>query len=219
MWARVHVYIPSIVISLLLFYFASCVIPMEDGFHFLIHCPLCKQERDVTFSNITFTHPEFCGFYDENKFTFLLENTDQEYWHRLPNWYINQFESRQKRPKLRTTRFLPSPIQGDLWFKLLYSEERWWSRWLLYAFWLLLILPHDGFRCSKRILSDRLENFPDLVHSALCGPYSFFYSTRHILCVMYFTCICARIHMYVSPTFIYMYTNFRCNSEILTPPR
>ena len=51
---------------------------VEDEIHFLIHCPLYKHERDATFSNITRTHPEFQDLSDENKFIFLLENTDQQ---------------------------------------------------------------------------------------------------------------------------------------------
>ena len=51
---------------------------VEDEIHFLIHCPLYNHERDATFSNITRTHPEFHDLSDENKFIFLLENTDQQ---------------------------------------------------------------------------------------------------------------------------------------------
>ena len=51
---------------------------VEDEIHLLIHCPLYNHERDATFSNITRTHPEFHDLSDENKFIFLLENTDQQ---------------------------------------------------------------------------------------------------------------------------------------------
>ena len=51
---------------------------VEDEIHFPIHCPLYKHERDVIFSNITLSHPEFCGLSDEKKFTYIFENTDQQ---------------------------------------------------------------------------------------------------------------------------------------------
>ena len=51
---------------------------LEDEAHFLIRCSLYKREREVLFSNVLKIHPGFSDMSDENKFVFLLENTDQQ---------------------------------------------------------------------------------------------------------------------------------------------
>ena len=51
---------------------------LEDETHFLIHCSLYKREREVLFSNVLIIHTGFSDMSDENKFVFLLENTDQQ---------------------------------------------------------------------------------------------------------------------------------------------
>ena len=51
---------------------------LEDETHFLIHCSPYKRERGVLFSNVLEFHPGFSDMSDENKFIFLLGNTDQQ---------------------------------------------------------------------------------------------------------------------------------------------
>ena len=51
---------------------------LENETHFLTHCSLYKREWEVLFSNVPKFHPGFSDMYDENKFVFLLGNTEQQ---------------------------------------------------------------------------------------------------------------------------------------------
>ena len=50
---------------------------LEDETHFLIYCSLYKREREVLFSNVLKFNLGFSDMSDENKFVFLLGNTQQ----------------------------------------------------------------------------------------------------------------------------------------------
>ena len=51
---------------------------LEDETHFLIHCSLYRREREVLLSNIVKFHHGFSEMSDENKFVFLLGNTNRQ---------------------------------------------------------------------------------------------------------------------------------------------
>ena len=59
-------------------YLIESAISVEDETHFLIHCSLYKREREVLFSNVLKFHTGFSYLSEENKFVFLLGNTDQQ---------------------------------------------------------------------------------------------------------------------------------------------
>ena len=67
---------------------------LEDETHFLIHCSLYKREREVLFSNVLKIHPGFSDMSDENKFVFLLENTDQQVLTWVGKFIYKSFEIR-----------------------------------------------------------------------------------------------------------------------------
>ena len=67
---------------------------LEDEAHFLIRCSLYKREREVLFSNVLKIHPGFSDMSDENKFVFLLENTDQQVLTWVGKFIYKSFKTR-----------------------------------------------------------------------------------------------------------------------------
>ena len=67
---------------------------LEDETNFLIHCSLYRREREALFSNILKFHPGFSEMSDENKFVFLLGNTDRQILTWVGKFIYKSFKTR-----------------------------------------------------------------------------------------------------------------------------
>ena len=73
------------------------------------HCSLYRWEREVLFSNILKFHPGFSEMTDENKFVFLLGNTDREIFTWVGKFTYKSFKTSAI---IRVVTLLPRQIDG-----------------------------------------------------------------------------------------------------------
>ena len=65
---------------------------VEDEKHFLIQCIMNMTERDILFSKINCLFQNFNSLDDEDKFTFLLSNKDQQVLTWVGKFIHNSFK-------------------------------------------------------------------------------------------------------------------------------
>lgn len=67
---------------------------IEDETHFLLHCLLYKDEREIYFANVSDSYPLFNELSDENKFIFLLSFNDPQILTWTAKFIFYSFQTR-----------------------------------------------------------------------------------------------------------------------------